>query len=259
MTRPNVPDPLHEMNPLGRFSDRAADYVRHRPDYPAPAIDLVLEGLGPAPTLVAADVGAGTGISARQLAERGVSVIAIEPNEAMRAAAEAHPRVEWRDGSAERTGLENECVHLVLCAQAFHWFRVSEALAEFHRIVRPGGRLALAWNTRDESDPLTREYFEAIHEVNGEHPAERLPFDSANVSRSGLFSSPRPETMPHSQSFDLAGFIGRALSASYVSKEPVAVERLSALLAACHERHRDARGLVTMRYVTEVWRASRTS
>lgn len=86
------------MNPLSRFSDRAADYAKHRPSYPTPAIDAILEGFGEPPQLVAADIGAGTGISSRLLAERGVRVIAIEPNAAMREAASPHPLVEFREG-----------------------------------------------------------------------------------------------------------------------------------------------------------------
>jgi 2-polyprenyl-3-methyl-5-hydroxy-6-metoxy-1,4-benzoquinol methylase len=76
---------LHTLNPLDRFSDRAADYVKYRPSYPMAAIDIILEGLGQTP-LVAADIGAGTGISSRLLADRGVRVLAIDPNAAMRAA-----------------------------------------------------------------------------------------------------------------------------------------------------------------------------
>src|SRR2546425_13350376 len=97
--------PLHEMDPTGRFSDRAADYVLYHPAYPAAAIDAILsEWRDPSP-LVAADVGAGTGISARQLADRGPRVMAVEPNAAMRAAAEPHPRGSWPVGFAEATGL----------------------------------------------------------------------------------------------------------------------------------------------------------
>ena len=86
-----VPDDplLSDLSPTTRFSGRAADYVRHRPGYPAAAIAAVLRGLGDPVRLVAADVGAGTGISSRLLAERGVRVLAIEPNAEMRAATRA--------------------------------------------------------------------------------------------------------------------------------------------------------------------------
>jgi SAM-dependent methyltransferase len=256
VTRDEATD-LSDMDPTGRFRDRAADYRRFRPDYPPAALDAILGGLGGPERLVAADIGAGTGISARQLAARGVRVLAVEPNLEMRTAAGPHERVAWRDGVAEATGLESASVHIVLCAQAFHWFRVTESLAEFHRILGPSGRLALMWNSRDPDDPLTRGYAAAIHTVHGEHPAERLPFDPASIAASGLFTAPREQRFPHAQALDLEGLIGRAASASYVPRERDSFDRLRALLVALWERERDARGLVTMRYVTEVFTAKR--
>lgn len=76
--------PLYAMNPLNRFSDRAADYVKYRPSYPDAAIDKILEGLGSISQLVAADIGAGTGISSRLLAEREVKVVTTLPLNAKR-------------------------------------------------------------------------------------------------------------------------------------------------------------------------------
>jgi len=248
---------LHEMDPTGRFSDRAADYVRFRPDYPAAAIDCVLEGLGSAARVTAADVGAGTGISARQLAARGVEVVAVEPNAAMRAAAEPHALVRWREGTGEATGLEPASVELVLCAQAFHWFRAREAVAEFHRVLRPHGRLALVWNSRSRTDPFSLGYIEAVRSVNGEHPAEMRTFEPEAVSAEGRFTPPRLRTFEHGQRLDRAGLLGRAASASYVPKDGAPFARLVALLDALHEQYRDAHGLVTLRYVTEIWLAER--
>ncbi len=246
---------LFDLDPTGRFSDRAADYVRYRPDYPAAALDAMLAGL--ATPVLAADVGAGTGISARALAERGARVLAVEPNAAMRAAATPHPGVEWRDGTAEATGLPGGAVALVLCAQAFHWFRPRESLAEFARILLPGGRLALMWNNRDRDDPLTRGYVEAIHAVSGEHPAESREFDPAVVGAEGLFTPPRALRFPHAQPLDAAGLLGRATSASYVPRQGPALAELQARLAALHAAHADASGLVRMRYVTTLWLADR--
>jgi SAM-dependent methyltransferase len=254
---PDVP-PLHALDPTRRFSDRADEYRRFRPDYPAAAFDAMLAGLQAPARLIAADVGAGTGIATRQLASRGVRVIAIEPNAPMRAAAEPQPGVEWRDGTAEETGLADESVALVLSAQAFHWFRPREALAEFHRVLVPSGRLALMWNTRDRADPLTVGYIQAIHQVHGEHPAERRRFDPTAVTAAGEFSPPRLLRLPHAQPLDRTGLIGRALSASYVPRQGPEFAKLTALLDALWRQHRDARGLVAMRYVTEVYLSERT-
>src|SRR6185295_16889471 len=99
--------------------------------------------------------GAGTGISARLLADRGVRVVAVEPGDAMSGSAARHPRVRWVAATAEAIGLDSASVDLVLCAQSFHWFRPEAALAEFARILRPRGRLAIVWNRRSTTDPLT--------------------------------------------------------------------------------------------------------
>jgi SAM-dependent methyltransferase len=257
MTEDDNHELLYEMNPVGRFTDRAADYVKFRPGYPAAAIDAILRGMGEPEGLVAADVGAGTGISARLLADRGVSVIALEPNAAMRQAAAAHRGVEWREGRAEATGLARESVSLVVCAQAFHWFRQHDAVAEFQRILRAGGRLALMWNNRDRRDPLTRDYVEAIHAVNGEHPAELHELERGVIDGAGLFTPVRLELFDNWQDLDGRGLLGRALSASYVPREGPAFDVLEARLAELFERHRDARGLARMKYVTRVYLAER--
>jgi SAM-dependent methyltransferase len=250
-------DPLLDLEPRARFTDRAADYVRSRPDYPDAAWDEVLKGLGPPTALRIADVGAGTGISSRQLGDRGASVIAIEPNQAMREAAAAHPRVTWRDGTAECTGLEAGSVHVVVCAQAFHWFRQDQAVGEFHRVLRPAGRLALLWNCRDRDDPLTLGFIEAIHAVNGEHPVERIPFDPRVVETSGAFTPATLATIPHAQRLDREGLLGRALSASYVPRDGERWTELSRRLVALFDRHAGSEGRVTLRYRTEVWTAVR--
>ncbi|WP_245817334.1 class I SAM-dependent methyltransferase [Hydrococcus rivularis] len=136
----------HKMNPLARFSGRAADYANYRPSYPKEAIEKILEGLDSSSQLLAADVGAGTGIASRLLADQGVRVFAIEPNDEMRQAASPHPLVEFRKGTAENTTLPKASVDLVASFQAFHWFDPALTLLEFRRILKPTGRLALVWN-----------------------------------------------------------------------------------------------------------------
>ena len=230
------------MDSVTRFDDRASDYVRYRPSYPAAAIDRILEGLGPPDRLVAADIGAGTGISARLLGDRGVRVLAVEPGVAMRGAAAAHPNVTWIGGTAEATGLASGVVGLVLAAQAFHWFRPPQALAEFARILEPSGRLAIMWNRRSTTDPLTAGFRQAILDVGGETAAERMPFDADVVSGSGLFSPVVRATFPNAQRLDLEGVIGRARSASGVPKTGALGEQLVSMLRDLHARYADCDG-----------------
>lgn len=236
-----------------RFSDRADDYARYRPSYPAAAIDAMLAGLREPAALAAADVGAGTGISARLLADRGVRVLAVEPNAAMRAAAAPHPRVEFRDGTAEATGLAAGEVDLVLAAQAFHWFDVAPTLAEFERILRPRGRLAIAWNKRSRTDAFTLGYRNALEAIDGEAPAERSQFDPAVVAASGRFADLQAHTFANAHALTLDELLGRALSTSTVPKSGPRHVELLGLLRALHAAHRDGTGRATMVYDTQVF------
>jgi len=242
---------------IGRFNDRAADYVKYRPTYPAAAIDAILDGLGPPERIQAADVGAGTGISARLLGDRGVHVAAVEPGEIMRSAAEPHTNVTWNAGRAEATGLGSDAFDLVLCAQAFHWFQAADALIEFARILRRGGRLAIVWNRRSKTDPFTAGYRQAILDVGGEATVERMDFNHNVIVRSGRFSAPDRMAFPNGQYLDLDGVIGRARSASYVPKSGPEGERLLDLLRSLHTRYADASGHVTLVYETEVFLTSK--
>jgi SAM-dependent methyltransferase len=238
--------------PTQRFSDRAGDYARYRPSYPAAALDAILDGLGSPASLHAADVGAGTGIFARLLADRGVQVVAVEPNAAMRSEAAPHSRVLWRDGTAEATGLGARSQDLVTVAQAFHWFRVPETLREFQRVLRSGGRLAILWNRRSREDAFAIGYRQALEAIDGEAPAERIAFDPAAISGSGWFVGERRVEFRMEQPMTEAELLGRAMSTSTVPKSGPKVERLLGLLRELHARHRGADGCATMVYRTEV-------
>jgi len=144
-----------------------------------------------------------------------------------------------------------------VCAQAFHWFRVPAALAEFHRVLKPRGRLALMWNSRDRGDPMTRGYTEAIEAVDGEDPMEKMSFEPAVIAAGGCFAAPAAARFPHEQTLDRAGLLGRATSASYVPREGERFARLKAMLDSLWERERDAGGNVTLRYVTKLYRTAR--
>lgn len=254
---------LHDLNPTGRFTNRAGDYAKYRPGYPEEAVEFILRGL-PAGAAVA-DVGAGTGIFSRLLACGGARVRAVEPNAAMRAAGEEDEAVagaiEWVAGTAESTGLEAGSVAVVTCAQAFHWFDAAAALAEFHRILRRGGRIALVWNQRDNDDAFTRSYIEAIREVGGEHhPVEvysERAFDPGVVAAGGLFTTPVERRWPSDQALTREGLVGRAMSASYTPKDAASRAKLERLLGELFEAFRGGDELVRLRYSTVVYLAER--
>ena len=141
-----------------RGFDRLADaYERGRPGYPAAAVrhlGRVLH-LGPGRTVV--DLGSGTGKFTRALAPLGAARIAVEPTEGMRRVFKrVVPNVPVLDGTAEEIPLPDGFADAIVCAQAFHWFRPRTALREFARVLRPGGGVALVWNTRDDTVSWSR-------------------------------------------------------------------------------------------------------
>jgi SAM-dependent methyltransferase len=250
---------LFKKDPTGRFSGRESDYRKFRPSYPDAAIDAVLEGMGDPKRLTVADVGAGTGISSRLLADRRARVIAVEPNAAMRGAAEGHPGVEWRDGRAEATGLANGSVDVVVCAQSFHWFEPTSALAEFARVLRPGGRVALVWNDKDLEHGVTAEYARLVRTAAAGDAAMEDHTRPGPLYASALFKDVREIRARYEQRLDEEGLVGRATSASYVPREG---ERLRALvegLRRVHAENADEQGLVTLAYWTRVFMGERCS
>ena len=130
------------------FGAVARCYASARPDYPpelyAALADLAGCGLGGA---LVVDVGAGTGIAARQMRDRGAEVIAIEPSAGMLAElARASPAVRGVRGNGNALPLRDGCADFVTYAQAWHWTDPQRAVPEYRRVLRSGGTFAAWWN-----------------------------------------------------------------------------------------------------------------
>ncbi|MGB3403019.1 MAG: class I SAM-dependent methyltransferase [Microcoleaceae cyanobacterium] len=248
---------LYRMNPLKRFSERAAYYAQYRPTYPDEAIIRVLTNLEVSDTLVAADMGAGTGISARLLANKGVNVIAIEPNREMSKVATIHPNVKFKVGTAEQTHLSAQSVDLVTAFQAFHWFNPEPTLLEFNRILKPSGRLAIVWNHRNRTDEFTQEYSQILKSASSYHPAEKETRRKSidYVKESSLFTHFRYFKVAHQQKLDLPALIGRTQSASYVPIVGKEAERIIHDLETIYEKWKDKQGFVYIAYRTDIYLA----
>jgi SAM-dependent methyltransferase len=246
------------VKPTDRFSDRVEDYERFRPRYPAAVLDIIRDETGLMPDWTVADVGAGTGISTELFLDHGNPVYAVEPNAAMRGAAErrlgARSGFRGVDGTAEATTLADASVDLVVCAQAFHWFDPEAARREFSRILRPPRPVALIWNTRIlDATPFLRDYETLLMEHGTDYVSVR--HDRIDVRRLDRFFGGRyaRRFMDNAQRLDLDGLIGRVLSASYTpSAGDPRREALLVELERIFDRH-DVGGLVTLHYITEVY------
>ena len=136
---------------VDRFGHRAQEYAAGRPHYP----DALLADLPLTQGAIVVELGAGTGKFTRLLVRHGVRVIAVEPSEPMaeRIPAEVGAPVEILIAAAESVPLPDAVADLVCAATAFHWFDYVQATAEIHRLLRPGGHLAVIFNRRDERTP----------------------------------------------------------------------------------------------------------
>lgn len=161
------------------FGAAAQEYERGRPSYPDSAINWLLPADAPRGAL---DLGAGTGQLSRQLAQRGLDVVAVEPSAGMRAElTRVLPHVQALAGSAEQIPLADNSVDVVLVAQAWHWVDVARAVPEVARVLTPGGRLGLLWNVRDEREDWVARLGQIMHRgieraMNSDSPQVGEPF-----------------------------------------------------------------------------------
>jgi SAM-dependent methyltransferase len=238
-------------HPTERFSNRAEDYRKYRPSYPVAVLDVIVQGLdlgGRVPTVV--DLGAGTGISSQLMASAGWRVTAIEPNAEMR----GQGKLVYLPGRAEETGLPDGFADIVTAFQAFHWFDPPAALAEFHRILKPGGRVALVWNIRSETDPAMVDYGQVVENYSG--VLGQRWRSGGQLLTSPLFDGGRRQTLEHSDELSFEGLLGRARSASCLPRVGKEYEAMKADLQAVFDRH-EVGGKIRVVYDVVVFLAER--
>ena len=224
-----------------KFDGMGKIYAQFRPSYPQEFIDYLYSGIGIGQNSIVADIGAGTGILTRQLLEKGSRVIAVEPNDDMRTVAQADlggfDGFSCVGGSAENTALADRSVDFITVAQAFHWFDRQLFKAECKRILKPGGKVVLVWNRRDEASALVRENDETNRKFCPNFKGFSGNMRGAeNGGDFGDFFMGEYEAKVFCNDlfFDEQGFIGRNLSGSYALKAddadyPVYVAALKAL------------------------------
>ncbi len=252
--------PIHDAARQG-YTSASDSYQRGRPEYPQALADWLAATLGVREGAHVVDVGAGTGKFTKLLTRSGAAVTAVEPVDAMRQKlSESQLGVRALAGTAEAMPLADGEADVLICAQAFHWFANAQALREMHRVLRPGGRLGLVWNVRDESCDWVAAITEIITRYEGDAPRHytgqwKRPFESQS-----LFAPLQLTEFPHGHqgSFEQV-VIDRIASVSFIAALPqpereVVLARLRALpqrFAALRE------SLITFPYVTQAWHAER--
>jgi SAM-dependent methyltransferase len=246
------------MDPTTRFSSRVAAYVEHRPGYPAELVPKIAEVTGLQPPALVADIGSGTGISSRPFLEAGYTVIGVEPNDPMRQAGDdylaAYPAFKSVKGTAESTALDAESVDLVVAAQAFHWFDPERTRAEWRRILRPPGWVALLWNDRQtDTSPFLVDYEQLLVK----HGTDYATVNHRNIDKARIeafFEAPTARELhfTYVQHLDYAGLKGRLDSSSYIPEAGTReYEAMIAELQELFDSH-NKDGHIDIVYTTEV-------
>jgi SAM-dependent methyltransferase len=237
ITLPSMGFEIHDTAARG-FAQATEAYEEGRPTYPAGAAEHLERELHLRRGRVVLDLAAGTGKLTAVLVGTQASVVAVEPVKEMRAVLErVLPGVTAYPGTAEAIPLEAESVDAVTIGQAFHWFRGDEALAEIHRVLRPGGSLGLVWNVRDADVPWVARLTEIIELHRGDAPAYRTGRWREAFERTTLFDPLSHAEVAHTHRLTPDGILARVSSISFVASLP-APERervlgeVRALLAA---------------------------
>ncbi|MEW6153812.1 MAG: class I SAM-dependent methyltransferase [Actinomycetota bacterium] len=215
--------PAGAVHPAARGFDSSADaYERGRPTYPRAAADELVARLGLAPGCSVVDVAAGTGKLTRSLVGRGLRVVAVEPSGPMRdqLRAWAGSEVEVLHGVAEALPVPSGSVDALVAGQAFHWFDGQRALAEAHRVLRPGGGLGLLWNVRDRSVGWVDRLAEMTEPYRVGVPTYRDGRWRAAFEHTALFTPIEHLRFPHEHEVDAATLVDRMASISWIANLP---------------------------------------
>jgi SAM-dependent methyltransferase len=253
-----MPDPQLERHAasFGRVADA---YERGRPPYPPEALAWLAEELDVTAESTVLDLAAGTGKLTAALVPLAGRVIAVEPiAEMRRVLAAGRPEADVLAGRAEEIPLPDGSVDSVFVAAAFHWFDADHALAEIHRVLRPGGGLGLLWNRPEwEGEPWYADFTAMLDRAREDQQAPNRYVAGewrAALERSSAYGPVRKREFRHVHRVTRDGFLARAASWSVLAVLPEAErEELLANVA----RLLDERGIdeLELRYRTDTYRA----
>ncbi len=163
------------------FGAWANQYDQLRPAYPQELVAAILDDCQATVEHPVVDIGAGTGQLTRVIDSLGFPVVAVEPDERMRALlARGLGEQSALAGSAEDIPLQDGAAAAVLGGQMWHWVRPEAAVPEIGRVLRPGGSMTIVWILRDDRVGWVRELAEVVS-----LPDRLSWFDGASVPSLG--------------------------------------------------------------------------
>ena len=241
-----------------RFSRKAVLYDQFRPRYPMELLAFLGTYITPGSEQTVADIAAGTGIFTEQIAQWGTTVFVVEPNRSMGKLAQTrlkkYKNCVFVNGTAEFTGLRGDSVDLVVSAQAFHWFDLDKAKAEFRRIGRKNLLVAVVWNLRN-----TESVFEQAYEAL----LRQFGIDYLNVSQRRMETeevlsffapaSPEYHIFEHADPLTFTQLQGRIRSYSFMPDESAAdYNEMLEAIAGLFNRYQQE-GKVRLSYKTRLF------
>lgn len=213
-------DPVHPVAATG-FARGAGIYSASRPGYPPAAMDWLRDRLDIGVGSNVIEVGSGPGKFTRLLLDTGADVLATDPVPGMLEALSSElPGTRTAVASAQALPVADASMDAVVCATAFHWFATAQVVAEFRRVLRPGGALGLIWNVRDESVPWVARLSDITNRYEDHEPRQRTgdwrrPFPAPG------FSELHETTMAYEHRGTPEDVIvGRTLSTSFIAALP---------------------------------------
>lgn len=220
------------------FGAAASAYAAARPSYPPAAVRFVL----PPGARRVLDLGAGTGKLTSVLLDLGFEVVAVEPDDQMRALID--PRAIALAGTAEAVPLEDASVDAVVVGQAWHWFDEAATVAEVRRVLRPGGTLGLLWNVIDDSVRWCRSLADLIG------MEDRASLVQHTDERPGVeLSGWRRQLFAHAQQADADLLVANLASRSVV----ITMEAAEREQHLARVRELAPRGSFTIPWITDAW------
>lgn len=236
------------------FSGKSEIYAAARPDYPEELFDFLLDERILDKNSEVADVGAGTGIFSRGLAEKVKTVYSVEPDADMLKKGREINNIVQVCATAENTGLKDCSVDAVSAAQAFHWFDAEKFRNECRRILKKDGYVLLVWNDRDENNGFIKENIRVNKEFCKNFRGFSNGFDENNGTIEKFFSGNfKKKEFENRLFYGKNDFILRYLSSSYapLKDENVFFDYVAALVKIFDGYQKN--GVVNYPYITRCY------